>query len=131
VAVAAARSKAQNWPVTDVVGLHALIEEYGRLKRLEDHTAQSRGQRFNGLIAEMLKCFGIDARASVMGKGKGEIDVVFAIGATRYVLEAKWGSRRQTPATSRSCRSGSGNGSPVRAGSSFRWQATLLRRWRT
>ena len=65
-----------------------LIEEYARLERLEGHTPQSRGQRFNGVIAELLECWGLEARASA--RSKGEIDVGFTHEGVRYVLEAKW-----------------------------------------
>ena len=58
---------------------------------MEGFTPQSRGQRFNELIAATLRCWGIDARSSV--RAKGETDVVFAISETRYVLEAKWERR--------------------------------------
>jgi hypothetical protein len=53
----------------------ALIAEYGRLSRLEGFTPQSRGQRFNELIAATLRCWGIDARSSV--RAKGETDPEF------------------------------------------------------
>lgn len=36
----------------------------------------------------MLRCWGIDAQVSI--RAAGEIDVAFAIGIQRYVLEAKW-----------------------------------------
>jgi hypothetical protein len=72
----------------DVVRLQRLIEEYGGLRRLQDHTAQSRGRRFNEVIAELLRCWGIDAQVSL--RSAGEIDVAFAAGGVRYVLEAKW-----------------------------------------
>ena len=72
----------------DKAALRRLISEYGQLLRLKGHTAQSRGQRFNGLIAEVLQCWGIDARPSV--RGTGEIDVIFAADGVPYVLEAKW-----------------------------------------
>ena len=68
--------------------LKRLIDEYGRLQRLEGYTPQSRGQRFNGLIAEFLQCHGIDARPN--HQSAGEIDVVFTVDGVNYVLEAKW-----------------------------------------
>jgi hypothetical protein len=74
--------------VDDVSGLQRLIQEYGRLRRLEGHSPQSRGQRFNEIIAEMLRCWGVSASVSI--RAKGEIDVAFAVDGTRYVLEAKW-----------------------------------------
>jgi hypothetical protein len=70
------------------VELQALIGEYGRLRRLDGHTPQSRGQRFNEIIATMLRAWGFDARSSV--RAKGEVDVAFAAGGVRYVVEAKW-----------------------------------------
>lgn len=33
-----------------------VIDEYGRMRLLEGFTAQSRGQQFNGLTADMLRC---------------------------------------------------------------------------
>ncbi|MCM4082336.1 DNA cytosine methyltransferase [Paractinoplanes hotanensis] len=71
--------------------LQALIAEYGQLRRLDGHTPQSRGQAFNDLIADMLRCWGHRAESSVFAKG--EADVVFRIGEVRYVLEAKWENR--------------------------------------
>lgn len=68
--------------------LRGLIKEYGVLRRLEGHTPQSRGQRFNGLIAEVLQCWGINADSDL--DARGNIDVVFSISGTRYILEAKW-----------------------------------------
>lgn len=68
--------------------LKRLIDEYGRLQRLEGCTPQSRGQRFNGLIAEFLQCHGIDARAN--HQSAGEIDVLFTVDGVNHVLEAKW-----------------------------------------
>lgn len=74
--------------VRDVGTWRALIEEYVRLERLEGHTPQSRGQRFNGMIAEALEHWGIPASASE--RSKGEVDVGFTHEGVRYVLEAKW-----------------------------------------
>src|SRR6266536_3188804 len=74
--------------VFDVVRLQELIAEYGRLLRLEGHTPQTRGQRLNEVIAEMLRCWGIEARTSI--RSLGEIDVGFSVGGARYVVEAKW-----------------------------------------
>jgi Holliday junction resolvase-like predicted endonuclease len=72
----------------DKARLRGLIGEYIALRDLLGHTRQSRGQRFNGLIAEVLQCWGIDARANVLATG--EIDVIFAVDAVHYVMEAKW-----------------------------------------
>jgi hypothetical protein len=74
--------------VNDAAGLQRLIAEYGELKRLDGRTPQSRGRRFNEVIAAMLRCWGIEAQVSV--RSAGEIDVAFAVGGQRYVLEAKW-----------------------------------------
>lgn len=74
--------------VNDAFGLQRLIAEYGGLKRLDGHTPQSRGRRFNEVIAAMLRCWGIEAQVSV--RSAGEIDVAFAVAGQRYVLEAKW-----------------------------------------
>ncbi len=72
----------------DVVGLRDLISEYGALRRLEGHTPQTRGQRLNEVIMEMLRCWGIEAKASI--RSLGEIDVGFSVGGVRYVVEVKW-----------------------------------------
>lgn len=50
-----------------------LISEYGVLRALNGHTPRSRGQRFNELIVEFLRCWGIEATASV--RTSGEVDV--------------------------------------------------------
>jgi DNA (cytosine-5)-methyltransferase 1 len=72
--------------------LQSLIAEYGRLRRLQDHTPQSRGQAFNKLLANMFDCWGLRAKSEV--RAKGEVDVVFTHRETRYVVEAKWENRR-------------------------------------
>ncbi len=72
----------------DVVRLQDLISEYGGLRRLEGHSPQTRGQRLNEVVAGMLRCWGIEARTSI--RSLGEIDVGFAVGGIRYVVEAKW-----------------------------------------
>jgi Holliday junction resolvase-like predicted endonuclease len=80
--------------MADATSRQPLVDEYARLQRLEDgHTPQSRGRRFNSLIADVLRSYGIAAQVSV--RSAGEIDVAFSIGNTRYVLEAKW---ENTPA---------------------------------
>jgi hypothetical protein len=71
-----------------VTALQPLIEEYGRLRRLDGYTAQSRGRRLNGVIAQMLRCWGIEAVESL--REPGEIDVGFTVGEVHYVVEAKW-----------------------------------------
>lgn len=65
-----------------------LIREYGELRSLKGHTPQSRGQRFNELIVELLRCWGIEATPNV--RTTGEVDVVFANSGVRFVLETKW-----------------------------------------
>lgn len=72
----------------DAAGLQRLIAEYGKLGRLDGHTPQSRGRRFNEVIAGMLRCWGIEAQVSV--RSAGEIDVAFTADGVRYLLEAKW-----------------------------------------
>jgi hypothetical protein len=68
--------------------LKELNQEYGRLWRLEGRSPQSRGQRLNGLIADLLRCWEINAAENV--HGSGEIDVAFTLDDTRFILEAKW-----------------------------------------
>lgn len=82
------RAGGQTVRVHDAVGLQQLIAEYGKLDRLDGHTPQSRGQRFNEVIAAMLRCWGIAAQVSV--RSAGEIDVAFTADGVRYLLEAKW-----------------------------------------
>jgi hypothetical protein len=74
--------------LADLAKWRELIDEYGQLDRLEKHTPSSRGQRFNDMIAELLRCWGVKANAGL--RGRGEIDVAFEIGETHFVLEAKW-----------------------------------------
>jgi hypothetical protein len=68
--------------------LNELIREYGRLQNLDGYTPQSRGQRLNGLIAEMLLYSGVNAKASV--RSHGEIDVSFGFDGRHFIVEAKW-----------------------------------------
>src|SRR5215213_8584543 len=68
--------------------LHALINEYKQLRELREVTPQSRGQRFNSFIAELLQCWGINAAANI--RGSGEIDVAFELNGRNFILEAKW-----------------------------------------
>nr|WP_225958253.1 restriction endonuclease [Amycolatopsis lexingtonensis] len=49
---------------------------------------QARGQRFNGLIAELFTAFGIPAESD--RRSVGEIDVVFRHAGRYFILEAKW-----------------------------------------
>ena len=72
--------------------LHYLIEEYGRMYDLDGYTPHSRGQRLNGLIAEMLLCWGINAEANI--RSHGEIDVAFELGGRHFIVEAKWEATR-------------------------------------
>ncbi len=74
--------------IRDPKKLRDLIKEYGSLCRLRDHTPQTRGQRLNHFVAELLQCWGIDAVANV--RGRGEIDVGFELEGRRFVAEAKW-----------------------------------------
>jgi len=67
----------------------ALIDSYGRMRRLEAMTPQIRGQRFNEFIAELLRCWGVNQVQSNV-HGVGEIDVAFNLDGTRFLLEAKW-----------------------------------------
>jgi hypothetical protein len=69
-----------------------LIAEYGRLQALDGFTPQSRGQRLNGFIADLFRCWGIDAVANT--RSNGEIDTAFQIGDRHFVLEAKWEKER-------------------------------------
>src|SRR5258708_15789784 len=69
--------------------LRELIDEYGRLQRLEQMTPQRRGQRFNELIAELLDYWGLECIEAHV-RSVGEIDVAFACDGTRFLLEAKW-----------------------------------------
>lgn len=71
-----------------------VIDEYGRMRRLEGFTPQSRGQEFNGLIADMLRCWGVE-RVDDSVRSVGEIDVTFVVDGMRFILEAKW---EKTPA---------------------------------
>jgi len=71
--------------------LQALIEEYSRLRRLEGFTPQSRGQRLNHFVAELLQCWSIKAKSNI--RGSGEIDVGFEMNGRRFILEAKWENR--------------------------------------
>jgi hypothetical protein len=55
-------------------------------------TPQQRGQRLNGLLAEVLQSWGHRAQDDL--NASGNIDVAFAIGDQRYILEAKWERKR-------------------------------------
>lgn len=71
--------------------LRELQRTYRALRDLPRAAAQRRGQQFNDLIAEVLRAFGLDAKANVRGlRGRDEIDVVFTEGGADYILEAKW-----------------------------------------
>jgi hypothetical protein len=70
--------------------LGELLDQYGRMWRLEDLTPQRRGQQFNGFIAELFTCWGVD-RVQANVRSVGEVDVAFAVDGTRFLLEAKWG----------------------------------------
>ncbi|WP_417382308.1 restriction endonuclease [Gimesia sp.] len=66
------------------------IKRYESLKKLENDTPQSRGQKFNQLIADVLQAHNVLAFAN--HRSIGEIDVSFRIEDKRYLLEAKWES---------------------------------------
>ncbi len=68
--------------------LNRLAEDYRRMQELQGYTEQSRGRRLNGVVAELLRAWEINAIESA--RGLGEIDVAFELGGTRFILEAKW-----------------------------------------
>ncbi|MBL7498456.1 restriction endonuclease [Frankia sp. CNm7] len=71
-----------------------LSARYEQLDQLaSDLTAQRRGVLFNGFLADMLTVYGVDALANQETE-LGELDVVFRLHGTRYVLEAKWYSSK-------------------------------------
>jgi hypothetical protein len=63
--------------------LQQVAAEYSKLGRFEGCTPQSRGQRFNELIAELLRSQGIEAKANQ--RSAGEIDVIFTVDGINYV----------------------------------------------
>ena len=69
--------------------LRELLDQYGRMCRLEDQTPQRRGQQFNAFIAEVFGYWGVQ-RVQANVQSVGEIDVAFTIDTTRFLLEAKW-----------------------------------------
>ncbi|MGA5065276.1 restriction endonuclease [Streptomyces exfoliatus] len=70
--------------------LRGLLATYKRLRDDSDLPPQKRGQKFNILIADVLKAWGYTARPGVIGVGgRDETDVFFTIGYN-YILEAKW-----------------------------------------
>ena len=74
--------------------LRALIRRYGEMQAALPAAAPRRGQQFNTLVADLLRLWGIDAEASVVGVDRrDEIDVAFTLDGTPYVLEAKWLTR--------------------------------------
>lgn len=78
-----------NFDLPTTLRLRELIDEYGRMRRLEGMTPQQRGQQFNEFIANLLRCWRLD-RVDANVRSAGEIDVTFAINSTRFILEAKW-----------------------------------------
>jgi hypothetical protein len=78
----------RDYPVSPMFHLRQLGTEYARMWRLDGFTPTTRGQRFNGLLAEMFEAWG--HRSLVDTNEHGNMDVAFAIGETRFVLEAKW-----------------------------------------
>ena len=76
----------------DPIHWRKLVREYSMLAQSPpDISRQSRGQRFNRLIAELFKAFGIAAKADQ--RSVGEIDVTFSHAGRRFILEAKWEQR--------------------------------------
>lgn len=76
--------------ILDPKKLRNLIQEYRKLQGLEGYNAQTRGQRLNGFLAELLRCWGINAAHNI--RGSGEIDVGFELGGRHFIVEAKWES---------------------------------------
>jgi hypothetical protein len=74
-----------NFDLPTTLRLRELIDEYGRMRRLEGMTPQQRGQRLNEFIAELLRCWGLD-RVDASVRSVGEIDVTFAVNGTRFIL---------------------------------------------
>ncbi|WP_223594513.1 restriction endonuclease [Pseudomonas sp. A-R-19] len=75
--------------------LQSLITEYGKMKKRDGYTPQTRGQAFNGLIAEMFTCWGLEAEPNNLhGDGKGEIDIITTINSKHYIIEAKWEGKK-------------------------------------
>ncbi|WP_433530434.1 restriction endonuclease [Micromonospora sp. CA-263727] len=73
----------------DPIRWRRLVAEYGALRQPGSGlTRQARGQRFNGMIAELLTSFGLRAKSDQ--RSVGELDVVFSHAGRRYILEAKW-----------------------------------------
>lgn len=71
--------------------LQRLISDFGKMKLLDGYTAQSRGQAFNALIADMFACWGLEAEPNIRhGGGKGETDIIATINSRHYIIEAKW-----------------------------------------
>jgi hypothetical protein len=71
--------------------LRDLIARYGDLRAGDAGTAQARGRALNSVVAAVLRWWGIEAKVGVQGSGgRDEIDVVFAVDQTRFILEAKW-----------------------------------------
>lgn len=88
--LAAIRSLRQSvWVLNDPSRWRRLVAEYRALHRLDGGlTPQKRGQRFNGLMAELLTVFGIPAKADQ--RSVGELDVTFRHAGRPFILEAKW-----------------------------------------
>lgn len=73
----------------DPISWRRLVAEYAALRQPGSGlTRQARGQRFNGMIAELLTTFGLRAKSDQ--RSVGELDVVFNHAGRRYILEAKW-----------------------------------------
>ncbi|MGW0215605.1 restriction endonuclease [Micromonospora chokoriensis] len=66
-----------------------LVAEYSELRHLRaGMTPHARGQRFNGMIAELLTAYGLRAKSDQ--RSVGELDVIFSYAGRRFILEAKW-----------------------------------------
>ncbi len=73
----------------DPIHWRNLVREYSTLAQLPSSMSpQARGQRFNSLIAELFRAFGIPAESD--RRSVGEIDVVFKHAGRYFILEAKW-----------------------------------------
>ncbi|MBM0232478.1 restriction endonuclease [Micromonospora sp. STR1_7] len=73
----------------DTIRWRRLVAEYSELCQLgAGMTPNARGQRFNGMIAELLTAYGLRAKSDQ--RSVGELDVVFSYAGRRFILEAKW-----------------------------------------
>ncbi len=77
-----------NFDLLTAARFRELIDQYGRIAAAGGDDA-ARGQQFNELVAELLRCWGLE-RVQANVRSVGEIDVTFAMDGTRFLLEAKW-----------------------------------------